>query len=54
MAAMYAVYHGPVGLQNIAARVHNAAILVARGKQISTINQSKMFFKLRIQGSEIF
>ena len=31
MAAMYAVYHGPVGLKNIAGRVHALADLLATG-----------------------
>ncbi len=31
MAGMYAVYHGPEGLKNIAERVHNLAKLLARG-----------------------
>ncbi|XP_031561136.1 glycine dehydrogenase (decarboxylating), mitochondrial-like [Actinia tenebrosa] len=31
MSAMYAVYHGPKGLKNIALRVHNATLLLAEG-----------------------
>ena len=31
MSAMYAVYHGPKGLRNIAQRVHNATLLLAEG-----------------------
>lgn len=31
MAAMYAVYHGPEGLRQIGTRVHNAALILARG-----------------------
>ncbi|EDV23160.1 uncharacterized protein TRIADDRAFT_27926 [Trichoplax adhaerens] len=31
MSAMYAVYHGPKGLKEIATRVHNAALLLAEG-----------------------
>ena len=31
MSAMYAVYHGPNGLLNIAKRVHNAALILAQG-----------------------
>ena len=31
MSAMYAVYHGPKGLKNIAQRVHNATLLLAEG-----------------------
>lgn len=44
MAAMYAVYHGPMGLQNIAARVHNSAILLARGKLFYRIVRLKIMF----------
>ncbi|WP_191563281.1 aminomethyl-transferring glycine dehydrogenase [Janibacter melonis] len=33
MASMYAVYHGPEGLQQIARRVRRAALVVARGLQ---------------------
>jgi len=28
LVAMYAVYHGPIGLRNIAERVHNSAIIL--------------------------
>ena len=31
MASMYAVYHGPAGLRNIAARVHRLASILAEG-----------------------
>ncbi len=31
MAAMYAVYHGPVGLKNIASRIHGMTALLAEG-----------------------
>nr|CAD7261478.1 unnamed protein product [Timema shepardi] len=31
MAAMYAVYHGPHALKDIATRVHNAALILAQG-----------------------
>ena len=31
MSAMFAVYHGPKGLKNIAQRVHNATLLLAEG-----------------------
>lgn len=31
MASMYAVYHGPQGLKNIAQRVHHLTVLVAEG-----------------------
>ena len=31
MSAMYAVYHGPEGLKNIANRVHNSTLILAKG-----------------------
>ena len=31
MSAMYAIYHGPKGLKNIARRVHDATLLLAEG-----------------------
>ncbi|KAG7166820.1 Glycine dehydrogenase (decarboxylating)-like [Homarus americanus] len=31
MSAMYGVYHGPEGLKNIANRIHNATVVLARG-----------------------
>lgn len=31
MAAMYAVYHGPIGLQKIAQRIHNSTVVLAKG-----------------------
>lgn len=31
MSAMFAVYHGPSGIKNIAKRVHNAALILAEG-----------------------
>lgn len=37
MAAMYAVYHGPHGLQEIASRVHRGALLLARGKDACSL-----------------
>lgn len=33
MSAMYAVYHGPQGLRDIATRVHNATLVLDHGKQ---------------------
>ena len=32
ISAMYAVYHGPKGLKDIAQRVHDATLLLAEGK----------------------
>ena len=31
ISAMYAVYHGPAGLAEIATRVHHATLLLAKG-----------------------
>ena len=33
MSAMFAVYHGPDGLRHIGHRVHQAARIVAEGRQ---------------------
>ncbi|XP_045619185.2 glycine dehydrogenase (decarboxylating), mitochondrial [Procambarus clarkii] len=45
MSAMYGVYHGPDGLKRIANRIHNAAIILARGLQDSGhIVESEFFF----------
>lgn len=35
IAAMYAVYHGPQGLTQIADRVHGLAAVLAEGEQSS-------------------
>lgn len=32
MSAMFAVYHGPQGLRDIASRVHNATLVLDHGK----------------------
>jgi len=37
MSAMYAVYHGPKGLKNIALRVHNATLLLAEGNMMEVM-----------------
>lgn len=34
MSAMYAIYHGPQGLKDIAHRVHKAALLLAQSMYI--------------------
>lgn len=31
MSAMYAVYHGPLGLKDIATRVHGSTLLLSAG-----------------------
>lgn len=38
MSAMYAVYHGPHGLKDIATRVHEATLLLAAGKTLEYVN----------------
>lgn len=45
MSAMFAVYHGPNGLRNIADRVHKATLVLSKGLRDSgcTID-SKIFF----------
>jgi Glycine cleavage system protein P (pyridoxal-binding), N-terminal domain len=37
MSAMYAVYHGPQGLKDIATRVHNCTLLLAQGKRVKNL-----------------
>ena len=32
MSAMYAIYHGPKGLKDIAQRLHDATLLLAEGR----------------------
>lgn len=45
MSAMYGVYHGAEGLKNIANRIHNAAIILARGLADSGhIIENEFFF----------
>lgn len=34
ISAMYAVYHGPKGLKDIAQRVHDSTLLLAEGKLV--------------------
>lgn len=36
MSAMYAVYHGPHGLKDIATRIHNSALLLSAGIKVSS------------------
>ena len=38
MSAMYAVYHGPQGLSDIAERVHKATLLLAEGTSIHLLS----------------
>ncbi len=45
MASMYAVYHGPDGLRNIALRVHTLARLSANAlQQLGYVQSNKLFF----------
>lgn len=45
MSAMYAIYHGPNGLKNIAGRVHDATLLLAEGlKRAGHILENDLFF----------
>lgn len=43
VSAMYAVYHGPSGIANIAKRVHNAALILAEGTVIKFLYSQKPF-----------
>ena len=53
MSAMYAVYHGPKGLQGIAHRVHIAAIVLAKALRDAgnTLENNLFFDTLRISPS---
>lgn len=53
MSAMFGVYHGPEGLRNIANRVHNATIVLARGLQGSghTIENECYFDTLKVNAT---
>jgi len=59
ISAMYAVYHGPQGLMDIAVRIHNAALLLAKGLRDSgNIIENELFFDTikvnpRLDASEI-
>ncbi|KAG9354153.1 hypothetical protein JZ751_012277 [Albula glossodonta] len=45
MAAMFAVYHGPQGLQHIASRTHNATVILAEGlKRAGHTLEHEVFF----------
>lgn len=45
MSAMFAVYHGPKGLKDIANRIHNATIILSRGLQSAGhIIENDIFF----------
>nr|CAD7608979.1 unnamed protein product [Timema genevievae] len=53
MAAMYAVYHGPHALKDIATRVHNAALLLVQGVREcgNTVNNPMFFDTVKISPS---
>lgn len=55
MAAMYAVYHGPEGLKNIASRIHLLAQAVANGLGKLGIRQSNAAFfdTLQVSGLQV-
>ena len=45
MSAMYACYHGPDGLRNIALRAHTAALVLAKGLRDSgNVIENDLFF----------
>ena len=45
MSAMYAVYHGPKGLKNIANHIHNGAVILAQGlTEAGHIVENENFF----------
>ncbi|XP_065339438.1 glycine dehydrogenase (decarboxylating), mitochondrial [Cloeon dipterum] len=45
MSAMYAVYHGPQGLKEIATKVHDATLLLAAGaKSVGHVVMNPLFF----------
>ena len=52
MASMYAVYHGPQGVQRIAQRVHLLTAILAKGlRQLGyTVNDAPVFDTLKISG----
>jgi glycine dehydrogenase len=54
MSAMYAIYHGPRGLEAIARRVHRLTVVLARGlaRLGFTISQEPFFDTLRIELGE--
>ena len=45
ISAMYAVYHGPQGLETIARKIHNSALLVGKGlSESGNVIENEMFF----------
>lgn len=51
MAAMYAVYHGPQGLKDIASRVHGLASVFAAGVKtagLGTVSEAPFFDTVKV------
>jgi len=50
MSAMYAVYHGPQGIRDIASRVHNLTLILAKGLEQfgNAINNIYFFDTIRV------
>ncbi|XP_035740345.1 glycine dehydrogenase (decarboxylating), mitochondrial-like [Vespa mandarinia] len=50
MSAMYAVYHGPEGIRNIASRIHNLTLILVKGLQSAgnKINNEYFFDTIQI------
>merc|ERR1719228_1758757 len=50
ISAMYAVYHGPQGLEELARKIHNAALLLAKGLRESgnTIHNQLFFDTIKV------
>ena len=45
ISAMFAVYHGPQGLENIARKIHNATVLLAKGlRENGNVIENPVFF----------
>jgi len=45
ISAMFAVYHGPQGLENIARKIHNATLLLAKGlRENGNVIENPVFF----------
>ncbi|XP_019857871.1 PREDICTED: glycine dehydrogenase (decarboxylating), mitochondrial-like, partial [Amphimedon queenslandica] len=55
VSAMYAVYHGPKGLKDIAMEVHKATVLLAEGLRLLgwTINNETVFDTIMISNGDI-
>lgn len=53
ISALYAIYHGPSGLKNIATRVHNATLILHEGleKAGHNIEKGLYFDTLKVKGS---